>query len=248
MTVASVVSQPGGVKIVVLCGGRGSRLRPLTDLVPKPLVEMNGKPILHHLLQSYIRNGYSDFVLCVGYRGDMIREFVEDGDFDAGITVSDAGDDASMLQRLHGARDQMPERIAVAYGDTLIAVDMDAMLEEHIASGASITITVANVRSPFGLVDFSQDGLVASFEEKPLQWFYVGHMIVERRVLDELDPALLAMPDGEGLVALFQRLITQRKLRTHSYVGPQITFNTRHELAQAERDFNAFFTHEEESR
>ena len=236
------------VKTVILCGGRGLRLRPLTDDVPKPLVTLNGKPLLQHLVESYIHKGFHRFVLCTGYRGDVIREFFARHSFDAEFEFSDAGEAASILQRLYLARTLVSERVFVAYGDTLIDMDLGAMLADHLSSGALASMTVANVRSPFGLVAADRDGWVGSFEEKPLQMFYVGHMLLERSVLDDLDQELLALPDGEGLVKLFCELVSRKCLRMYPYNGPQITFNTRQELHQAERDFIAFFTHQEEYR
>ena len=235
------------VKTVVLCGGRGLRLRPLTDEVPKALVTLNGKPLVEHLVESYIQKGFRRFVLCVGYRGDMIKEFFAHHPFDAEFEFANAGEDASMLRRLHHARSLTDDRFFVAYGDTLIDVDLEAMLAEHVSSGALVTMTTANVRSPFGLVTTDARGWVQAFEEKPVQLYYVGHMLVERCVLDDLDPALPALPDGEGLVSLFGELISKKRLHMYPYNGPQITFNTRQELHQAERDFVSFFTHQEES-
>ncbi|MFQ5801320.1 MAG: NDP-sugar synthase [Candidatus Methylomirabilales bacterium] len=234
---------------VILCGGRGIRLRPLTDRIPKALIPLNGKPCLQHIIESYIRKGYRRFVLCVGYQGEMIVDFFRRQTFDAEIEFSDAGEQASMLERIYQARSFIGERAFVAYGDTLIDVDLAKMLAYHITSGAAVTLTTAGVRSPFGLVKATKDGWVVSFEEKPVQPYYIGHMLTERAVLDEVDPELLRMPDGGGLVTLFQRLIEKRRLRLYPYTGPQITFNTQQDLVQAERDLLTFFTHQErESR
>ncbi|OGW91024.1 MAG: hypothetical protein A3D28_01595 [Omnitrophica bacterium RIFCSPHIGHO2_02_FULL_63_14] len=224
------------------------RLRPLTDRVPKPLVPLHGKPTLQHLLESYVKRGFRQFVICTGYRGDMIRQFVSGLPLGASIDFSEAGESASILQRLHAARQFMGERAFVAYGDTLIHVDLDGMLRDHVASGAVITISTAAVRSPFGLVTLADDRWIASFDEKPLQLFYVGHMLLNRAVLDGLDPELLSLPDGEGLVRLFRGLLAARRLRMFAYSGPQITFNTPLELQQAERNAIAFFTQQEETR
>ena len=235
------------VKVVILCGGKGSRLRPVTDLIPKGLVTLRGQPLLQHLVESYIGKGFRNFLLCIGYRGDMIVDYFKRHPVDARLEYSDAGDSASMLQRLHHAKEMMTDRVFVAYGDTLINVDLDAMLADHLSSGAVATITTANVRSPFGLVTFDQDRWIDSFEEKALQPYFVGHMLVERTLLDGLARDLLDLPDGDGLVKLFGRLIDQRALRTYRYHGPQITFNTHSELDQAERDLVDFFTHQEGS-
>jgi len=234
------------VETVILCGGRGLRLRPLTDHIPKALVLLNDKPLLQHLVESHIEKGVRRFIVCVGYQGSKIRDFFAQNPMDAEFQFSDAGEEASILQRLYKAKSLMGDRAFVAYGDTLINVDLDAMQSDHMSSGASVTTTVANVRSPFGLVTLDGDGWVRSFEEKPLQLFYVGHMLLERDVLENLAPEVLNLPDGEGLVRLFGDLIHRKRLRAYYYTGPQITFNTSQELRQAERDFISFFTHRED--
>lgn len=175
----------------------------------------------------------------------MIVDFFRRQSFDAEIEFSDAGEQASMLERLYQARSFMGERAFVAYGDTLIDVDLAQMLAHHIATSAAMTITTADVRSPFGLVISDFENRVLSFEEKPVQPYYIGHMLLERSVLDEVDPELLRMPDGEGLVTLFQRLIKKQSLWTYPYTGPQITFNTQQDLDRAEQDLMKFFTHQE---
>jgi glucose-1-phosphate cytidylyltransferase len=232
-------------KTVILCGGRGSRLKPLTDLIPKPLVTLNGKPLLEYIVTMYLGKGVTDFVLCVGYREDMIREFVTKKSFPGTFEFSNAGEKASMLERLYYARGSIDDRAFVAYGDTLIDVDLGTMLAQHQASKAQITITIAKGRSPFGLVTVNEAGRVTSFEEKPLQMYYIGHMLMERLVLDNLDPQLLKLPDGNGLVALFKQLSTKEQLHTYHYEGFQITFNTHQERDQAERDFITYFTQQE---
>jgi len=230
------------LKTIILCGGKGTRLRPLTESVPKTLVNLNGKPCLHHIIESYIRRGYRRFILCIGYRGDMIVDFIQKQPFDIGVEFSNAGEEASILERIYQAKSLMGERAFIAYGDTLIDVNLGKMLSEHLASRTSVTLTTAAVKSPFGLVTVDEDKWILSFEEKPIQPCYVGHMLMERDVLDEVEPDLLRRPDGDGLVLLFQRLASQKRIKVYPYVGPQITFNTQQELDHAERDLVTFFT------
>ena len=230
------------VRGLILCGGKGTRLRPLTDTIPKPLVELRGKPCLDYIVRMHIERGQRELILCIGYKGEMIRDFVAAADFDAEIQFSDCGENASMLQRLHGALPLMGERASVSYGDTLIAVDLPRMLESHHNSGAAITLTTAEVVSPFGLLTIGDDGFVSSYREKPAQPYYVGHMVLERSVLEEVSDEVLRLPDGGGLVRVFENLLAERKLAAFPYSGPQVTFNTRQDLDRAERDLSMFFT------
>ncbi|MBI4365610.1 MAG: nucleotidyltransferase family protein [Deltaproteobacteria bacterium] len=232
------------ITTVILCGGKGRRLRPLTEECPKPLVPLNGEPCLGHILRSYIRRGFNRFVLCTGYRGDAVVRYVEGERFDARIAFSDAGEEAGILARLHHAKAQVAdERFFVAYGDTLIQVDLSRMLGEHLAHRATVTATTAEVQSPFGLVETDPDGWFTAFREKPRQPYYVGHLLMERALLDELSPELVAMRDGAGLVTLFWQLIRAKRLRSFPYTGPQITFNTEQERDHAEKSLEAYYTY-----
>lgn len=227
----------------VLCGGRGSRLRPVTDDVPKPLIHLNGRPVLHHILDYYILQGFREFLLCVGYRGEMIKDYVLQAGLDADFDFSDAGPNASMLERLYVARKKLGPRAFVAYGDTLVTVDLAHMLKVHIEKGPSITMTIGSVKSPFGLVTFDESSWLSSFDEKPMLSYYIGHLLVETDFLDKIDSSLVKLEDGLGLIMLFRNLIEQKKILVHTHSGPQITFNTNQEREQAEREFVSFFTH-----
>lgn len=232
--------------IVVLCGGKGTRLGSLTNELPKTLVPLNGTPFLQRILQAYISKGCHRFVLCIGYCGQAIVEFVQQNAFDAEIAFSDAGENVGMLTRLHhGRRLLTEERFFVVYGDTLIDVDLAAMAAEHVRSGAAVTLTTAHVKSPFGLVTIESENWISSFTEKPLQPYYIGHMLMDSSVVDTVDPALLQLPDGDGLVRLIQQLIMQRKVKTFPYAGPQITYNTQSDLREAEKNMKAFYTYVE---
>ncbi|MFH0771920.1 MAG: nucleotidyltransferase family protein [Candidatus Omnitrophota bacterium] len=233
------------LKVVILCGGRGHRLRPLTSNLPKPLVALNGKPILQHIIEFYTGKGLNRFILCTGYRANVINEFFSTHKFNVEIEVSNAGTKAGMLKRLYLARDLIGEKAVVTYGDTFVNIDVCRMLKEHNRRKAAATITVADIRSPFGLVQFDRNNKVDSFEEKPLFQYYIGHMILEKSVLDNLDAGLISMPDGEGLIKLFQRLIKSKKLYVYKHAGLQITFNTLYERQKAEEEFTKFFTEQE---
>jgi glucose-1-phosphate cytidylyltransferase len=213
--------------------------------VPKPLVTLNGTPVIQHIIEFYIRKGFRDFVLCVGYRASAIRKFVSSSAFDARIEISDGGPRASILERLFLARNLLGGRAIVTYGDTFIDIEPHRMLKAHLRAKAAVTITVADIRSPFGLVRFDRRNTALSFEEKPLLQYYIGHMIMEKAVLEDLDQRLTAMSDGEGLVRLFQKLIRKKQLKVHKHRGLRITFNTPHEHRKAEEEFVKFFTEQE---
>lgn len=221
-------------------------MRPLTSNLPKPLVLLNGKPILEHTINFYINQGFDDFVLCTGFNAGAIDEFVSSRRFNACIEISNAGEDAGILSRMYLANDLIDEKAVIAYGDTFINIDLNDILKRHNESGAEATITVADIRSPFGLVETAGNNRVISYEEKPVFSYYVGHMILEKRAFDGIGSDLLSMPDGEGLIAFFQELIRNNKLNAYEHRGLKITFNTFYERQKAEEEFIKYFTEQEE--
>lgn len=233
------------IKVVILCGGRGHRLRPLTTNLPKPLVKLNGKPILQHIMEFYTSKGLNSFILCTGFRSNAINDFITSHRFNAKIEISNAGEDASMLKRLYFVRNLINKRAIVTYGDTFINIDPHHILEKHYKNKTKATITIADIRSPFAIVNFDENNKVTFLEEKPCFSYYVGNIILEKEVLDNLSDDLISMPDGEGLISLFQKLIKERSLSAYKHPGFSITFNTLYEHKRAEEEFIKFFTEQE---
>jgi glucose-1-phosphate cytidylyltransferase len=234
-----------GSRVAILCGGRGARLRPATDTIPKALVQVNGRPILDYVLDFYRSRGFSKFVLCVGYKADVVRARYADCAPRMEITFSDAGEDASMLKRVCLLRDQMAERLIVSYCDTFIDLDLERLLAFHGERRAEATIVTAQIRNPFGLVTFDSGGTVTSFVEKPLLNYYIGSFVVERSALDLATQEMIEKPDGQGLVEFFNLLIDRRRLAAFEHQGPQITFNTESERRRAEEYLEKFYTYSE---
>jgi glucose-1-phosphate cytidylyltransferase len=179
------------MKVVILCGGLGTRLREETEVKPKPMVEVGGRPILWHIMKSYAAQGFTDFVLCLGYKGEKIKEYFlnyeamnsdftlrlgapdrieyhrHHGERDWTITLADTGATA-----LTGARVARIERFIegeeflLTYGDGLCDIDLQALLAFHRAHGKTATVTGVRPPSRFGelIVDGSK---VLDFSEKP---------------------------------------------------------------------------------
>jgi NDP-sugar pyrophosphorylase family protein len=232
-------------QVAILCGGRGVRLKPTTDIIPKALVELNGRPILDYVIAFYRAKGFKRFILCVGYRADQVRAHYEDPPPGIQICFSDAGENASMLERVWALREHMGERLFVSYCDTFIDLDLDGLLETHLAHRAEATIVTAKIRNPFGLVTSDPAGWALSFVEKPVLSYYIGCFVLEKSALAYVTPELLQKPDGQGLVNYFGSLIEQRRLATFEHAGVQITFNTEPERRKAEEDLGQFYTYSE---
>jgi NDP-sugar pyrophosphorylase family protein len=233
------------MKILIMCGGQGKRLGRLSEQIPKPLVKLHGKTILQIKLEEYRRQGFHEFIFCLGYKGEMIREEVSR--LALGITAefSDAGEGAGILERLYHARTLFGDRVLMTYGDTFTNIDLTKLIEVHCRNDQIATIVTAPIKSPFGLVEVDEDGFVTYFKEKPVLNYYIGYAIIDREALDIVPQDVLRMPDGAGLVSFYETLTSMKKLGAYNHTGLQITFNTPGELKYAEEALFKFYTNTE---
>jgi len=177
-------SGPDIPTVAILCGGRGTRLQEHSQSIPKPLVEIGGWPIVWHVIQIYAVQGFRDFVLCTGYRGELIDEFVTHTQWPDGVKVRcfDTGIDTPTGGRLHRAQQELGEgTTCVTYADGVADVDLLAVLGFHRSHGAAATMTVVRPELQFGVTRLDGDGRVLGFEEKPRseQWINGGFFCFE---------------------------------------------------------------------
>lgn len=174
------------MKVVILCGGQGTRLKEKTDSIPKPLVEVGGKPILWHIMKIYSAYGFNEFVLCLGYKGAMIREYFteEMKSFPAWrIDFADTGEATQTGGRVKKIEPLISDdRFMVTYGDGVSNLDIRKLVQFHQKHGGIGTVTTVNPPSQFGLLSFDASGKVEKFQEKPQteQWINGGFFVFEK--------------------------------------------------------------------
>jgi glucose-1-phosphate cytidylyltransferase len=202
------------MKAVILAGGLGTRMREETEFRPKPMVEIGGKPILWHLMKLLSAQGITDFVVCTGYKADIIRDYfinynsrnldfttqlgqnatpVFHGSHDESkwnVTVADTGQLTMTGGRVKRIREYVgEERFFLTYGDGLANVDLSALVEAHERLQATVTISTTRPNSRFGVVSKDTDGRVLQFLEKPLasEDVNIGYMIAEPELFSLLE-------------------------------------------------------------
>jgi glucose-1-phosphate cytidylyltransferase len=191
--------------VAILCGGRGTRLQEHTQSIPKPLVEVGGQPILWHVMKIYAHQGLRDFVLCLGYKGDLIERFVAAADWPDGVSVAcvDTGDDTPTGGRIKRVAERLHNgTFCVTYGDGLADIDLSDLVAHHRDGGALATMTVVRPELQFGITELGGDGLVTGFHEKPRSehWINGGFFCFEPGALDYLtESAVLEREPLEGL-------------------------------------------------
>src|SRR5690242_4575507 len=199
------------MKVVVLCGGLGTRLREETEFRPKPLVEVGGRPILWHIMKIYAHHGFRDFVLCLGYKGNVIKEYflnyeAMNNDFTIclgqtsqiryhdqhteqgfSVTLADTGQETMTGGRIRRIRKYIDEdTFLLTYGDGLSDVDIPSLLDFHKSHGKIATVTTVRPVSRFGMIELGAGDAVATFAEKPKTdgWMSTGFFVLNRKVFD----------------------------------------------------------------
>lgn len=204
--------------VVILCGGRGTRLREHAEALPKPLVEVGGRPILWHVMQLYLVQGLGHFILCTGYKGELIERFVADCDWPASVTVDcvDTGLETPTGGRIKLVQDRLGEgTFCATYADGVADIDLAELLDFHARSEATATMTVVQPELPFGVADLDGDGVVRGFREKPRSdhWVNGGFFCFEPGIFEHLtvDSVLEREP--------LERLAVAGRLQAYRHTG-----------------------------
>ena len=228
------------MKALILAGGMGTRLREETEVKPKPMVEIGDRPILWHIMKLYAHHGLTEFVICLGYKGDVIRDYFfnyELRNCDATVTlgtrdldVHNAHDEQGWKvtlaetggQTLTGGRLKRAARyldggtFMITYGDGVSDIDLGALLDHHRSQGRLATVTAVRPLSRFGELDV-EGQVVQAFREKPQVgggWINGGFLVMEPGVLDLIEG------DGESLEAgLLSKLTARQQLAVYQHHG-----------------------------
>ncbi len=228
------------MKVVLFCGGLGTRLREHSDTIPKPLVNIGTRPIVWHLMRYYAHFGHKDFILCLGYRGDMIREYFTkydetlSNDFvmteggrkielmqsdiqDWRITFVDTGLHSNLGQRLLRVRKYLEgeDEFMANYADGLTDLPLDDHIAQFRQSKATASIMAVRTSQSFHCVQADSSGTVTSMGRiaESEFWINAGFMCLRKEIFDHVE-------EGDELVEKpFDRLIAKRQLHVNRYGG-----------------------------
>ena len=187
------------MKVVILCRGRGTRLAEETVYKPKPLVMVGDRPILWHIMKLYSFYGYNDFVLCLGYKGNMIKDYFMDKknrEENWNIIFTDTGIESGTENRLLQIRPhiQNENNFCLTYGDGVADVNIGALIAQHNSCSKMVTVTGVKPPNPFGVLEID-NGLVKTFAEKPKSsdWTNGGFFVMSSKTFDllSIDPSAM---------------------------------------------------------
>ena len=233
---------------VILAGGLGTRIREETEFKPKPMVEIGGKPVLWHIMKHLSAYGINRFIICVGYKGDYIRDYflnyrARNNDFTISlgesqdlvfhslheesnwsVTIAETGPLTNTGGRVFAVKKYIEgENFLCTYGDGLSDIDISRLVEFHAESKTIATVTAVRPLSRFGILDVNSSNNVESFKEKPQAegWINGGFFIFEPKIFDYLAPDVTL--ENEPL----RKLTEQRQLSAYKHEGfwqPMDTF------------------------
>jgi glucose-1-phosphate cytidylyltransferase len=210
---------------IILCGGRGMRLN---GERPKPLMEIAGRPIVWHVMSIYARQGFDEFVLLTGHRGEEIADWAEGVEW--AVECVDTGDDTPTGGRVHALRDRLTERFCLTYADGVADIDLRALVARHEEARALATMTVVQPELPFGVAHLDGER-VTGFAEKPVsgQWVNGGFFVLE--------PGALAYLRADSVLERepFERLAADGALAAYRHTGFWRCLDTAKDAAALEQ-------------
>lgn len=240
------------MKVVILCGGKGTRLREETEFRPKPMVPIGDRPILWHIMKYYAHFGHKEFILCLGYKGDMIKDYFRNylwntcditlslgrepaarfhsrhNEEDWNVTLADTGENSMTAYRIRMVERYLgsDETFLLTYGDGVGNIDIPGSIAHHQKSGKVCTLSAVHPPGRFGELGIDNDNTIHGFNEKPqAEGGYIngGYMVCSRSLFDYL-------PDDPGMMleqAPMKKLTADGKLSAFKHDGfwqPMDTF------------------------
>lgn len=229
------------MKVLILAGGMGTRLSEETDIKPKPMLDIGGKPILWHIMKTYSKFGHNEFIILLGYKGYLIKEYfanyflhqsnvtidIQKNDISVHsnmsepwkITLIDTGLYSGTGNRIKQVKKYLNnEKFMLTYGDGVANVNIDNLVNYHNNTDSLITMTVIQPEGKFGAIDFTENNKVKAFVEKPKgdnSWVNGGFFVCESEVLDYIDDDKNTMFERAPL----EKLAENGKLGVYKHEG-----------------------------
>ncbi len=249
------------MKVIILCGGRGTRLKEETEFKPKPMVYVGNKPILWHIMKIYASYGYNEFILALGYKADYIKDFflnqkafTTDFTLDTlnhktkfyfenrreieqfKITFVDTGIETLPGERILRCKNYIPDRdkhFMVTYGDGVADIDVHKLVRFHKKQKTIGTITGVHPRSRYGMVRVDKDSRVKGFQEKPVlsDWVNGGFMVFDKKFFNYIKPGEMEHP-------ALKRLSDEKQLSLYKHDGFWYAVDTNKELEDLNKLWN----------
>ena len=217
---------------LILAGGKGTRLRPITNLIPKPLVKVAGKPIIDYAIDHCLFHGVENFLILSGYLSPKVEDHIAAINIskeEINFKVIDSGD-VDIIERIKQAIDFVQTKyLMIQYGDTISDVNIDDILNYHISHNSISTVASWRIRSNFGVIESDKSGLVVDYKEKPKMdvWINIGYIVIS---LDRVE----SIKNFDTFQSFLENLVSTKNLYNYQHNGFHYTVNNLSELQEAE--------------
>lgn len=221
--------------VIILCGGKGERLRPLTNKVHKSLTKIGKKTIIHHLIDYFVKKRLNKFIFATGHKSNQIKIFLKKKFNKLNYEISDSGD-VNIITRLQNVFKHKKINTIICYGDTLADINLDKYLTLIKKNENKIILTVYRYDMKFGVVDLDKKNIVKNFKEKPKMntWINIGYIYIPKIMIKNVMKT-------NNFISFLQNEIKRKNVLFFKHNNLHITVNTITELNEAQKNIKKFY-------
>ena len=223
------------LSVLILCGGAGQRLRPLTKKIPKPLVKIKDKAMLEYIVNHFLKYKIYNITIATGYRHDLIKKFINKKYSNKNIKVIYTGLHTEIIDRIKKVTKDLNKNIILCYGDTLVDINLNKLILYFQKNTKKFILSSYELKSTFGILDLKDNNNVKKFKEKPKLgiWFNVGYFIFSKETIKNIG-------NFKEFKIFLSSLANRNKMKTFKHKGKHITVNTISELEDAKNQIDKF--------
>jgi NDP-sugar pyrophosphorylase family protein len=221
--------------VIIFCGGKGLRLRPLTFNTPKPLIKINNISILEHLINQFLKYQINNIIIATGYKNQLFKEFLKKKYKNKNIKIINSRINSDIIYRLNKSLKFSKENIIACYGDTLLNLNINKLINEYSKNSTKIIMTNYELKSAFGIVKINKNLDIVDFIEKPNLniWYNVGYFMFNKKFET-------VTKKYKTFKNFLKHMAISKNIKSFKHYGQHITINTISELEEARQKIRNF--------
>ena len=223
------------LSVIILCGGAGQRLRPLTEKVPKPLIKIKNKTIIEYIINHFYNYKIENIIIATGYKHKLLKQFINKKYKNQKIKVLDTGLKTEIIKRVSKISKYLSDNVVLCYGDTLVDIDLNKLIKFYLKDKKKFIVSSYELKSSFGILDMNHKNIVTGFREKPNlgMWFNVGYFVFSNKYLKILK-------NFKKFENFLFYLAKTKNMKAFKHTGKHVTVNTISELEEAKLQIKKF--------
>ena len=221
--------------VIIFCGGKGLRLRPLTFNTPKPLIKIDNISILEHLINQFLKYQINNIIIATGYKNQLFKEFLKKKYKNKNIKIINSRVNSDIIYRLNKSLKFSKQNIIACYGDTLLNLNINKLIDEYSKNSTKIIMTNYELKSAFGIVKINKNLDIVDFIEKPNLniWYNVGYFMFNKK-FETVTKKYKTFKNFLKYMAI------SKNIKSFKHYGQHITINTISELEEARQKIRNF--------